>query len=134
MCTQKPKEKYIHHDAWIYRIAGCTHSAVIYDEKSYMLYGQHGDNVIGKAEYWNPKKAIHHILAKRNHVLESTYVAIYEQFADKLNDEAKDIVPVIANYRKSIIAKGMLCLWKVPYSIGFKTGIIWNLKVILNGI
>lgn len=134
MCKNKPHEKFIHHDAWIYRIAGCTDSVVIYDERSYMLYRQHGENVVGKVEYWNLKKMAGRIFKKRNHVLGITYTAINQQFNEILNDEAQKVVPLIAKYRKSLIAKEKLCIWKVPYNLGMKTGVMWSLKVLSNGI
>ena len=41
------KLNIVMHDAWIYRVAQSIDAKIIYDSNSYIMYRQHGNNVIG---------------------------------------------------------------------------------------
>ncbi len=47
LVIKKEPEHAVMHDRWLYLTASCFGS-VFYDEKSYMLYRQHGDNAVGR--------------------------------------------------------------------------------------
>lgn len=134
LCRNKSSNKKIHHDAWIYRVAGCIGANIFYDNEPHILYRQHEKNVVGRVEYWNTRKAIRRIVGKRNHVLYDTFQDIYIQFSNLLEGEAKTIVPLVINYKKNPVSKFRLMMWKEPRKCGLKPTIIWMLKVLFNGI
>lgn len=134
MSKNKPIEKLIHHDAWIYRVAGCIDSEIVVDDNSYILYRQHESNVVGKVEYWNIRMVCKRILKKRNHILQKTYKEIWKQFPEDLNKNARKIVPLVCGYTKNIKQRIQLLLWKESRSYGLKTSLMWMIKVMLNGL
>lgn len=53
---QQPVEDVIMHDWWLYLAANC-YGKVIYDQHSYILYRQHGNNQVGSTNtYWKEIK------------------------------------------------------------------------------
>ena len=134
LCCHKPDNPLIYHDAWIYRIAGCIDSNIVQDSTSSILYCQHGNNVVGKNEYWTIKKGLNRLFHKRNHILLSIFREIYTQHADKLNHDALEILPVICSYNKSFLNRFRLILWKEARQQGVKEYLEWIFKVIFNGI
>lgn len=134
MCRNKPQNGKIHHDAWIYRIAGCTGAYICRDKQGYILYRQHQNNVVGKVEYWTLKKGVHRLLGKRNHILQNTFREINNQCRTDFTVEAQSLVPLICNYTESFVARFKLLKWKTPYKYGMKKSLIWIFKVLSNGI
>lgn len=91
------------HDAWLARIA-ILFGAYFYDNNSFILYRQHGNNQIG-AETTKGEKLKRRIKQysslKRSHYLDLFAKEILSCYGDLLEKESYRICYTFANYRKS---------------------------------
>lgn len=92
------------HDTWIYMTCMLLGSTV-YDENAHISYRQHGDNVVGTYLEKNRIKIIYQKVKRLfNRELQPRYVNaknFYECFEDLLDDECKEKILEITNYKKS---------------------------------
>ena len=92
------------HDIFMSHIAAFI-GDIIYDNQSYILYRQHGNNQIGKRIGFISiaKGKLKSMLSIRyQHLREIDAKTFLEKFREHLNKEDKEIIEVVANYRKSI--------------------------------
>ena len=89
------------HDSWIFKVALANQCGVSVDNKSYILYRQHGDNVIGGTETaWNRLKRrwynFSHPRCERSLEAEE----LYRNYYDVMNHEDKSLMDKIHQYKK----------------------------------
>lgn len=95
------------HDSWIYKVCLSIGGKVIFDAEPYILYRQHGDNVIGLTK--NRKRdikrmfnnsVIHSLRIRSNEVAE-----IYEHYAEYIPDSNVQLLFDIAHYSSNFKSK-----------------------------
>nr|WP_269453575.1 glycosyltransferase [Selenomonas ruminantium] len=108
---------YLAHDNWILWL--CTFKGrCIYDEKSYILYRQHGDNVSGQVKFglekiWQNIKKMTSLLKLRAE-FEPRAKLLLSLYDDNLNIYDKDILRQVAFYKDSFRSRIMLlCSTKI---------------------
>ena len=102
-------ERIPYHDHWIYMVCLACGGEVIYDTNSYILYRQHGNNVIGANRGVICKLKQNGIL---NHDCNRYYWAkeLYSAYENDISDDAKDLLKIIINYKTSMENKLKLAL------------------------
>lgn len=88
------------HDSWLMQAGNCIGS-VIYDEDSYILYRQHGQNVVGveKMSVWKRLSLYVQVIIGKNmgHLRSRTAQELRDCFADVATKEAKEVLDLYAN-------------------------------------
>lgn len=102
LVTEHYPENIYLHDYWLALIANfCKNAHYIYDENAYILYRQHGNNLIGSNK-GKMKKVCKILFGKtpeirRKHNLVSRF---YELYKDEIVDEDENLIFRLANYKK----------------------------------
>lgn len=87
------------HDTWIAAVADCFGN-IIYDEQSYILYRQHGNNVVGIKKSSILNRAISKVRQNKLHAKDYhiTFAdELNEVFKGKVNIEAREIINLYQN-------------------------------------
>ena len=134
-----PQSKCI-HDSWVYRLARAVGSSVVFDDKSYILYRQHGNNEVGMAEaklhhtsvLYMIRKFLPMLFKKRTHHMTCVMKDVSLNYDSVLGDEQSRIIKVFLKYRFSIPAKYKLIFNKDMRKRTFKTRLVWAYSVIFN--
>lgn len=118
------------HDSWCYKVCVATGGTIYCDPNSYILYRQHGNNVVGlkkglKGKINNVKKYIFKFKIQKQ------IQNLYKNYESDMTDEYKEISELICTYQKSIKK-----WYKLMHNskINFKNkglNIIYKLKVFL---
>jgi len=98
----KVPEFTIMHDFWIYLVGTCFGKA-IYDEESYVLYRQHGNNELGEASslFENYKKRIRNF-KKHRWQLSRQAESLLKCYGDSMPEENKSLVQRFIAARKHL--------------------------------
>lgn len=134
-----PQTKCI-HDSWVYRLARAVDSTVVFDDKSYILYRQHGNNEIGMegtklhhtSILYMFRKFLPLIFMKRTHHMMYVMKDIYLNYDGVLGDEQRRIIKAFLKYRFNLFAKCRLIFNKDMRKRAFKTRLVWAYSVIFN--
>ena len=106
MFLSKLPEDFIMHDLWM--LHTCIFlGKVVYDKDAYILYRQHGENVIGATMSLKDllRRKIKSIRTIYNqHGFETEARCILKAYSNDLNDEDKKLVAQVANYRNTAFA------------------------------
>lgn len=90
----------------------------IYDDNAYILYRQHGDNVIG-ANFYRGQRLKSKLRSIRNlwnqHVREDEAREVLFSYGSEMSDEDKKIVKIVAEFRKNIKYRLVLFFSPKPY-------------------
>ena len=119
------------HDSWIYKLCVSVGGKVYSDSNSYILYRQHGNNVVGlkkgiKGKINNVKKYIFKFQIQKQ--IEN----LYKYYKDDMNEEYKELSEQICTYKRSLRCK--IKLLKNP-KIDFKSkglNLTYKIKVFLS--
>ena len=88
------------HDAWVYKVCLVTGNQVIADPNSYILYRQHGSNVIGESNgfigKWRKKLSA---LKSNPHFRSRVVQEILRGYDGNLTDREREQLQVLGNYR-----------------------------------
>lgn len=108
------------HDGWTAFVAYTLNADIRYDPTSLMYYRQHGGNVIGAG---NGKISIHinrikRYLGKSNHI-KSNKCIIALQVLDNIPEENRQLLELVANYKKNMKSKIRLMTDKRMYENNF---------------
>lgn len=107
LCCQYVSKHAHYHDDWIHRLAICLNSDISFGTNSYILYRQHGDNNCGtwatdnKPFFYLVKRAFSFFKNNDGYNRSGFANDILEHYDDRLNDEIKIKLTLIANYKKS---------------------------------
>lgn len=126
------------HDDWVHRLAICLNADIVFDENSYILYRQHGDNACGtfatddKTMLHLINRALHFLVAGDGQNRSSLAADILEHYSDRLDESTKAKLFAVATYKESL--KNKLTLLKTAdMSQRRKRNIlIWKIKVLLS--
>lgn len=99
-----PPRKLVLHDLWVMNMCMFL-GDVYYDPKSYILYRQHGNNVLGakntlRAKLKSRWKSFKHLMGQ--HEKEGEANEMLYTLNEVLTDDDKEMIGIVANYRKSL--------------------------------
>lgn len=125
------------HDDWIHRLAISLESDIIFDDNSYILYRQHGDNVCGsfatedKPLWYLIKRAFEYILKGKGYERATLAMDIMNNYSHLMSEEIKENMKLIAEYKKSPQNKLQLLRKADISGRPAKERWIWKVKVLL---
>jgi len=123
------------HDHAIFLICSFLGN-VVYDEKAYILYRQHGHNQLGGLDTFKDRVA-DRFRKKGNlneHLLEKTAKSFWEAYQDLLSDEDKVLLNKVVKYRTSFLNRLQLFFSKEIAKEQFEDNFFFKLKILLGGI
>ncbi len=127
-----PKEIKI-HDYLMYQIC-IFMGKVLYDEESYILYRQHGNNQIGKPSFIKRMKIRTKGLYKQ-HTHENRNKIFLDTFKSELSEEDVKLITDFISYRKSITNRiKLLFNPKISIINSFEANVFLKIKIILGWI
>ena len=111
------------HDSWIFKVALAHQCDISIDSRGYILYRQHGDNVIGGTETLAERfkrrwQNFIHPKCLRSMEAEE----LYKYYYDSMNPENQSIIKQIHNYRQ----KSFISRLSIAFNPVFRTGSITN--------
>lgn len=116
-------EHIMMHDSWIFKVALAHQCGISIDSRGYILYRQHGDNVIGGTETLAErfKRRWHNFIHPK--CLRSMEAEeLYKYYYDSMNPENQSIIKQIHNYRQ----KSFISRLSIAFNPVFKTDRIVN--------
>lgn len=122
------------HDAWIYRVAQSIDAKIIYDSNSYIMYRQHGNNVIGI----NTKKIdkLKYFITKRKRLIGNVAKEILKNYENQIDDYKKrflkDIVEVAED--KKMLSKVKIIMNKKLKTESWKENLKFRYDILFNRI
>ena len=124
----------IMHDSWITRVCYAIGGNVIIDEKSYIKYRQHGDNVLGYKDEGLQKLKRQFKIAFKDNVCMRVNIAkeLKNGYEDKLADNTREVVENLINYPKDKKAKKWLLHNKNFRTTNKKLNLKMKLGILLN--
>ncbi|RGI91212.1 glycosyltransferase [Blautia obeum] len=125
------------HDDWIHRLAICLNSEIIFDENSYILYRQHGNNTCGT--FATSSKSIIHLLKR---TIEFMTVGggynraklsedILREYSDRIDDLNRNKLRTIIEYKNSFLNKIKLINSAELTNKKLKEIVVWKIKVLI---
>jgi len=131
--THIPQELKV-HDFYMYQLCMFL-GKVIFDEKSHILYRQHGNNQIGKKNFkeklWNKLKYGDN---SKEHVLEKQNYYLLKALKDLLSIEDISLISKVAFYRMNIWTRLNLLFDLRISHIRLEQEIMYLLKIIKGGV
>lgn len=120
------------HDFHLYQIC-CFMGEVIYDDQSYILYRQHGNNQIGSQSFIGrmKKRFQGHF---RDRQMECQNYNFYEAFKNDLSPEDQKLFSDFLGYRKSLIKRLKLLFSKKIKYINFESNIFLVIKILIGRV
>lgn len=119
------------HDFLMYQLCMFL-GKVVWDEQSYILYRQHGNNQIGKKDFWGRmrKRMEGHY---KEHVLELQNRRFLEAYKDLLSVEDIGLLSRFAFYRTNWLTRLSLLLDRKIRYTGLEANFFYVLKIIKGG-
>lgn len=112
------------HDYWMFLI--CLYmGSVVYDDNAYILYRQHGNNVVGSRNK-SLRKAVNNLLAHNGERRVDMLNDFLNLYKDELSDCDIVAIRMVVDYRCSLIARLRLVLspnyrgYSIETTLGFK--------------
>lgn len=133
-----PENKCI-HDSWIYRLAKCIGSDIIFDEDPKILYRQHESNVCGMettnlhhGTAYMIKNFLRLMFKSRNHVIQNIIQELYDSFETYMTKEMKRYSQIVLTYNRNPISKIRLLFINGIFRRCIKTQFVWIYKILFN--
>ena len=124
-------EFQIMHDNWIHKVCVALDGNVYFDKHAYILYRQHGNNVIGGSTSMRKRLKRHIDTALRTPCYRSDSIAtLYDEYREYMPDENRKVCALIKDYKKGFNR------FKIIFDKNYKTGnrsvdILFKLDVLL---
>ena len=142
VCLQHTPTTTIMHDSWVFHVAKVTGSRVVFDSRSYILYRQHGDNMVGieGAKLYHRdicyliRRALPLLFVKRTHTKQKYLEEIFRLYYDLIPEENRRILKDIVNYRTSPAAKMHLIHNPYMRRRDRMTRLVWIYSILANRI
>ena len=120
------------HDFLMYQLCMFL-GKVIYDENSYILYRQHGNNQIGKPGFWKRWQRRWASGNYKKHTLELQNYRFLKAYKDLLSVDDIGLISQIAFYQRSLFTKlALLFNCKIRYT-RLGNNFFYMLKIIIGG-
>lgn len=115
------------HDYWLGLIACyCKESNYVYNsDSSYILYRQHGNNVVG-AKKMSLSKRIHNFLFKKEDQIIYMLKLLHSTYNDELDEKDKEIIEKFIDYRKGKNKKFLTKNMKCNFNFKLKIRLLFN--------
>lgn len=132
----KPSEVKL-HDKWLFHTC-LLFGNVYYDDHSYILYRQHGNNVEGagftlKSKIINLLNSISQI--NQQHIKEKEAKEILMVYQSMITKEQRETIEAVAYYKKNLIRRlRLLCEYRGIKMNGFFDNIKLKLRVIIGSV
>lgn len=121
------------HDSWFYRLCLFVGGKIIYDDKSYILYRQHGNNVTGLKQGWKRRvKAEWDNVFVKSGWRYKIVVLLNQVYGKSIAKDCVEEVKQILNYRDNINCKVKLLFNKKVNSGILVVDVLKNIAIILN--
>jgi len=92
------------HDVWIYEVAQAIGAHIIFDPVPYILYRQHGDNVMGqttsRAAHWKDRTG--RVMRREWHARSRLAQSVYEGYHEMMSEEKLNILKDFIDGKKSL--------------------------------
>ena len=123
------------HDAWIYRLAKCCDAIIVFDERSFIYYRQHGDNVFGTGSLRLLGKDTILNAFKRERLIYSAQIA-YISSLDKefVGKESKKYIEMCVHYNEKINCAIRMIFSNLALKRGPILYLTWIAKIILKKV
>ena len=113
---ERPEYEGVIHDNWTYRVAKAIGATVIFDNNSYILYRQHGNNVVGMQSVLRPQRNLWYMFGRavpvlflhRRHDRFYANREIYYKYGQFLPEKNRKVMDRFVRYRYSPSAKMLL--------------------------
>lgn len=123
------------HDAWIYRLAKCCDATIVFDERSYIYYRQHGNNVYGVGPLRLFGKDTILNAFKKERLIYSTQIAkICSLDNEYVGKESKKYIEMCVHYNKKISCAFRMMFSKLALKRGPILYLTWVAKIILKKV
>lgn len=128
----------LYHDDWIHRLSICLNAKQVFDENSYILYRQHGDNEMGskateeRSLLYLINGTFKYFCSGGNHNRSKLAKDIYDNYSDKISENEKVNINMLLNYKNDIRTKWKMFFFNDVNKRKFKDRLIWKSKVLLN--
>ena len=131
MIQNKPMpEKMFMHDFYVAVLCSALGGGIVYDEKSYMKYRQHGNNVIGVAKGT--------VFSRLKEISSKNRIGIAEQaysllllYGIDLDNKQEKWLEKISNYKKTVFSQMMLAFSTRTHYMNINMGIKVRLSILL---
>lgn len=125
------------HDVWVYKLAKCMGSDVVFGMDAYILYRQHANNVCGETHLMdfslkNIIRTFKRRIMPREHIVQKTIAEIYRLADGDICEQAKGLDDIVLNYNKSLKYKIKLLFFDGIEKRCFKLRLMWIEKVLFN--
>ena len=123
------------HDSWIYRLSKLCNVNIVFDNKSYILYRQHGDNAFG-GNFLRPVKPekLLPFLTSKGHGFQQQVEEIARLNSEYIMPENRKYIDWVLTYDKRFSSLWHLATAKEMRERGIKLYLIWVLKLLLKKI
>ena len=122
----------VSHELFLYRFCLMINGKVVHDKESYILYRQHGNNVVGITNSPLKKIKAYEKYAKTRNYMAKSYI---EKYASIIPEENYKIIKNVAEfYKHNILNKFRLIFSKKYKSQKFKSDLKFIYDVIFNKI
>lgn len=118
------------HDAWVYRLAKAIGARIAFDEKSYILYRQHGNNVCGVDACVPSLNRWQNLFCRREHPIQRFMQEISLLHGNLLVGEEKKYVENLCVYNHNLKATLALARSPLAKKRGQKARCLWIAKVV----
>ena len=132
MKVHPPKEVFA-HDFWTYQVASAI-GTVVYDDRSFLLYRQHGNNQVGQVRSWREVwlrrlKTLKSIASQ--HEREQLAQQLMACHSHEMSEDNRRIVEKVAHYNDSFLQRLRLAAdWR--YTMGRLSNDIWlRLRILI---
>lgn len=128
----EPKLMYL-HDSWMIKMVSACNGKIIKDNNSYILYRQHGGNVVGSSNsFISVLKRRFETLSKKKCQRSNELQNIMNTYLPFISSENLSIIKTFVNYKTNIISKiKILCFSRYKRhnssNLFFKLSILFNL-------
>ena len=122
------------HDSWIYRVAQSIDAKIIYDSNSYIMYRQHGNNVVGIKT--KGKNKLEYFVKKNKRVIGDVAKGILNNYEEQLSDYKKQFLKNIVNLSedKKMLLKIKILMNKKLRTESWKENLKFRYDVLFNRI
>lgn len=134
-----PPSYMLAYDVYMHRLARSMNSIIVADKTSHILYRRHENTITSGRPIKvsiSPIILIKRILSNKNafHTVQRYVREIYNLHYDDLGEKQKELFELVLGYKKSFSKKIRLLFYKEAYNRGFKLGVLWFGKVLLNRV
>lgn len=127
-----PEFKGFIHDSWVYRLAKVCGAEIVFDERSYILYRQHGNNVIGSKSLRMVKPELFFSILDRKdrHGFQKQVYEIVRLNGEYIAPVNRNYVDWVLNYNKKLSSWWHLVASPLMLRRGLLFYFVWIFKLI----